>query len=656
MLLRILVYTILMGAVAPPTDTLAQSMPRYRIEEGGRYGYVDAAGEVAIAPQYAAAGEFSEGLAPVRAGGCYGYVDVAGRMVIPPQFDYAEPFRDSIARAYVAGRPFLIDPDGELLFEHPYAGLEYPDEDGYSVVETDSGLRGIINAKGQLTLSPIYEKLSEIVGDYVLVYRPGPAGTKGWAGRQQVAILTREGTVVVPFGRYSSVSLLGDDMAFVDHWVTSSERAFAGLIDLTDPDLTLRPSTGWTDNHGDGKRFSGGLAAVRLRGEDYRRVAMGYVDEEARLVHSSKAWKELSPVTAGRAFAKTDTGWELLGERAQPIARGSFDLEAYQDVATAARSLMELGVFVARADGRVIRYDRDGRPLGELTAVPPDASISVRGAYLVYGVKAEEDTNDFGRRREFGAIRLKDDVVTQRRFDQVFVLPDTGAGVLGVLDDGRYGYVDARGDYLWRQPPPDTTAPPQPLDIDYMNRGYFYAGGPSVETLDGSGGWGGSSNGYRELAGGALTVYGDTLGFSVDTTSAVAIQSGTRAHFVYLANAGRDTAFFDAQDSRLSAVVEARDAMGKWRAIEYLPSSWCGNSYHTLHLPPGQYWGFRVPVYAGADTTVMRVRIDYATASAPEDKDRRVAVSPSWVGSVNPGQFWRKPTYESRGIMDPYSE
>ena len=647
--------SVLLLAIAPAT-AFAQAPARFLIEEGGRYGYVDARGEVVVPPRYLAGGAFSEGLAPVRVAGCYGYIGVDGAMAIPPRFDYAEPFGDGVARAYLAGRPYLIDADGEVLFEHPYAELERPDEDGYCVVETESGLKGIVDASGQLTLAPLYERFDEIVGDHVLVRRAGPAGATGWAGRYQTAVLTREGAIVVPFGRYSGISLLGDDMAFVDYWPERDSQAFAGLIDLTDVDLRLRPSTGWTDAYGDERRFSGGLAVVNISGEEYRRVAMGYIDAEARLVSANADWEELSPMAAGRAFAKTDTGWELLDARAQPIARGRSGLDAYSDVAAAARSLAELGTFVARADGRVMRYDRDGQPKGELKAVPPGASISVRGAYLVYGVEAEGGADDFGWSKKYGAIRLRDGVATERRFDQIFVLPDTdtGTGVLGVREDGRYGYVDARGDYRWRQAPADTAALPRPLDIDHMNRGYYYAGAPRVKSLDGYGGWGGSDNGYRPLPAEARPHYGDSLGFSIDTASATVSHGGASARFVYLANASSDTAFFGAQDSRLPAVVEARDDTGAWRPIEYLPSSWCGNSYHTLHLPPGQYWGFRVPDYAGADTTEMRLTVTYSTVAGHEGGERRAVYSATWVGGVNPGQFWRKPAYFARGIMDPY--
>ena len=35
---------------------------------------------------------FSEGLARVRVGGKWGFIDTAGKMAIPPQFDYTDNF------------------------------------------------------------------------------------------------------------------------------------------------------------------------------------------------------------------------------------------------------------------------------------------------------------------------------------------------------------------------------------------------------------------------------------------------------------------------------------------------------------------------------------------------------------------------------------
>lgn len=65
-----------------------------------------------------------------------------------------------------------------------------------------------------------------------------------------------------------------------------------------------------------------------------------------------------------------------------------------------------------------------------------------------------------------------------------------------------------------------------------------------------------------------------------------------------------------ASDSRLSIIREALDEDGEWKPIEYLPKSWCGNSYHHVTLPSEHYWSFAAPVYAGPHRVQMRFVLD----------------------------------------------
>ena len=40
-----------------------------------------------------------------------------------------------------------------------------------------------------------------------------------------------------------------------------------------------------------------------------------------------------------------------------------------------------------------------------------------------------------------------------------------------------------------------------------------------------------------------------------------------------------------------------------------MPRSWCGNSYHTIFLEPGECWEVAAPRYAGAEPTELRFRL-----------------------------------------------
>jgi hypothetical protein len=120
-----------------------------------------------------------------------------------------------------------------------------------------------------------------------------------------------------------------------------------------------------------------------------------------------------------------------------------------------------------------------------------------------------------------------------------------------------------------------------------------------------------------------------------------------RGFTVLLASATSREVAFEAADSRLSIVREARDANGEWRPIEYLPSSWCGNSYHRVFLPAGHYWRFRVPEYAGSFLTKMRFVLTYG-------KNQRLH-SNEFEGFVNLSQFEKRQPLPDGGWMDPYT-
>jgi hypothetical protein len=84
---------------------------------------------------------------------------------------------------------------------------------------------------------------------------------------------------------------------------------------------------------------------------------------------------------------------------------------------------------------------------------------------------------------------------------------------------------------------------------------------------------------------------------------------------------------FYAADSRINLLQEAQDSEGNWKPIEYIPRSWCGNSYHHVFLPSDHFWEFIVPFYSGSMKTKMRFVLNGKLYSN------------EFEGSINPGQF-----------------
>src|SRR6185295_4954029 len=94
------------------------------------------------------------------------------------------------------------------------------------------------------------------------------------------------------------------------------------------------------------------------------------------------------------------------------------------------------------------------------------------------------------------------------------------------------------------------------LDIKFKARGYFYVGTARPGVLGRSG----------QVA--LVALPEERADFEHYPGFKVMLVNGTRA-----------TVSFETQDRRVNIVREARDAAGRWRPIEYLPNSWCGNSY-----------------------------------------------------------------------------
>ena len=186
------------------------------------------------------------------------------------------------------------------------------------------------------------------------------------------------------------------------------------------------------------------------------------------------------------------------------------------------------------------------------------------------------------------------------------------------------------------------------LNVNFMMRGYFYAGS-KIEDKQAPGGFGPSEN-FPKALDPNMGVRKDEISLIAMPEEATVFAEKYKGMKVLLANATNQQVGFPASDSRLYIVQEAVDKTGKWRPIEYLPSSWCGNSHHTVILGPNEYWEFAAARYTGKFRTRLRFRLD-----RPEAGTKKPAIySNEFQGSVNPNQFRIQQGHKREGIMDPY--
>lgn len=199
-------------------------------------------------------------------------------------------------------------------------------------------------------------------------------------------------------------------------------------------------------------------------------------------------------------------------------------------------------------------------------------------------------------------------------------------------------------------PPPVTNISPgsprvvaNPVKVDFMLRGHFYAG---AEVSKGLGGNATSDNMPRALS----TLTGVTPGTTVQIVALPDVAKAWHEYDGYrvvIVNPTDKPVDFNAQDSRLPVVHEAIDKTGKWAPIEYLPSSWCGNSYHELELPAKSYWELAAPHYDGPFATKLRLKLGF---------NGHTLYSNEFDGRIDPKQFTEKQGHQPANIMDPYND
>jgi hypothetical protein len=148
----------------------SQTDALFEVEENGRGGFINRAGQIAVPLCFDAVGEFSEGLARFGRDGRWGYIDPLGNIVIEPTFPWAEDFHEGLAHVQVTGtvlgydgRWGYIDQTGKVVIP-PNVGRMLSDSDGeesafhdgLAMIEVDGHAipprKGFIDKSGKLVI------------------------------------------------------------------------------------------------------------------------------------------------------------------------------------------------------------------------------------------------------------------------------------------------------------------------------------------------------------------------------------------------------------------------------------------------------------------------------------------------------------------------
>ena len=185
----------------------------------------------------------------------------------------------------------------------------------------------------------------------------------------------------------------------------------------------------------------------------------------------------------------------------------------------------------------------------------------------------------------------------------------------------------------------------QDLNIDFLLRGNIYAKSSIIDTTA-LGGFGGSDNLQKKINE-KLALADDGLLLKIDTTQTTTINDKYNGYKLYIANKTDTIVRLVASDSRLSVIAEVFYE-GEWKPIEYLPSSWCGNSYHDVYLKQNEYWEFDIPKFTGK----IKTRLHYKLILS----NNKYIYSNEISTSFNKQQLEIKQGHKPNGLMDPYND
>lgn len=646
------------GGVYSATGFEAERVTRFVIIDHGKYGFIDSTGQVVIPVEYSYAGAFSEGLAPVRKNGLYGYIDENGTQRISEQFDYAEEFHNGHARVYIKGIPYIINRKGEILFKHGYTSIGDFANDSLASATLADGRVCLIDLKGNKVASPVFSEIGEFHSGRAVAIRF--TSSKSWRDRV-TGVIDRSGHFVVPFGKYDGVQKYSDDLAIArynekqpgsEKYVTKYHVLDTnGKVQLEIPYQQWRP-------HDSETGYNEGLLVVdvykvnpdSLKSWVINNTYPGVVDRKGNVVFSSKQFEEISHFSHGRAFAKLENSgsWIMINTEGKQIGSKEFtDVCGVRYRTESDRDFFEDGKALVRDEQTWKFIDTTGKEIRRHPYVRyPEYRVRREGNIVVMG-------------EEICQIWVPGDTLLFRQYFK-YVVPGTlNDALIQVVfidketEETTWGYINRSGKTVWKFSNAKENFSHE-LNIDYMNRGYFMASSPFDEDLNGVGGWGQYDNLFKPLSDFRSNFSKDKLQAIIDTNKSSSWFDICSGYEIYLINSTDHKYYFPSENSRINMLIQAQDSEGNWKDIEYLPHSFCGNSYLTLFLPQNSYWTFVMPVYQGIIPTKLRAKVEYE--SMLNQKSPQILYSNEINGSVNPAQFWRKREYFPSGIMDSYTE
>jgi hypothetical protein len=303
------------ASLAAALVVIGQS-PQAAMQRPRQWGYIDKSGHYVIAQQFDSAGQFSEGLAPIRRGDKYGFIDMTGKIVIAPQFENTQyGFHEGRAKVEIApGKWAFIDRAGKLY--GPATGFDEAAEfhEGLAAVEIKDKW-AFIDPSGAFAIPPRIEQ-TWAFNEGLAPFRAGKKW--GFIDRRGNPVIRPQFDYAYGFSEGLAQIEVNQKWGYIDRagrMVIEANYALAG--DFHDGIARVAPEwgSGWgyIDKanravvpaiYPDAGDFHEGLAQVAIRG-DFGGNTWGFINKSgtmviaARFSHSRQFSEGLAGVDGG---------------------------------------------------------------------------------------------------------------------------------------------------------------------------------------------------------------------------------------------------------------------------------------------------------------------------------------------------------------------
>ena len=463
--IRIPVYFLLFTLTVNFCSAQNDNRSLFLIQQYEKFGFINSSGKIVIQPKFLSAENFSEGLAAVRTNGTYGYIDATGHFIIPAIYDYAQPFSDGLALVHKNQQSLFIDHKGEKLFEVTYP-IVHSFEHGLAYVQTNSGKVGFINKTGVLTIDTAYVFVRNFYNGFAIARKKVNPGDL--LELDNYGVIDSTGKIVVPFGKYSYINDYKNGSFYVKiitKGPTTYGSSKVGFIDQYDNLRFSVESNGEQIIEGD---MHNGFAMVAFGTTPYR----GFINLKGEIILKNKHYQHVENFNDNRAFVEEDNhSYSIINTKGNIVAKSICTQPLKNKIDREVLPFKNGKAFIENQDGWGL-VDTNGHFI-----IQPQF-YKIHGLGIADGVffyqKISDDENDFVNDEDMYGIAKEDGSIITKPFLQDIDQSGFHSGLLKCVVNGKLTYVNKKGNIIWQEKIANEITL-RKLNIDFMNRAYFYA-------------------------------------------------------------------------------------------------------------------------------------------------------------------------------------